>query len=193
MGLWCCFTLLRNRCATVLEGYVSIVSVLMAFGVFCFNLTWANLLFCSYWCSGFAAKLTSVATTATAAAKKAFCAIPGLEPPATCELPFDEVLFRIPPLPPSPKWALKFMLTQPLVKQSVVSAKSETHYSSTQFSAMTTADSDTIEAGPPPSLCTIQGGPQAHMSSLRSISSIRILAVCLWSRKGIDLVKLDGN
>jgi hypothetical protein len=167
MGLWCCFTLLRNRDATVLEGDVSIVSVLMAFGVFCFNLTWASLLFCSYWCSAFAAKLAAVATTAAAAAKRAFW-VPGVEPPAAGELHFDEVLFRIPPLPPSPKWALKFVPTQPLVKLPIASVESESYYSSTQFSAVTIADSDAIEAGPPPSLCTIQTGPQVHphMSSL---------------------------
>jgi hypothetical protein len=76
------------------------------------------------------------------------------------------VLLKNPPLPPPPKCALKFMLTQPLVKLPIASVKSELSWSFTQSSAMTVAESDEIEARPPPSLCTIQGGPQAHMSSL---------------------------
>jgi hypothetical protein len=156
--------LLREQDLTVLKGELSIISVLTAFWAFCVNLTWASLLFCSYWCSPFAAKVTAMATTPAAAAKNAFW-VPGVEPPSGGDI--DEVLFRIPPLPPTPKWdALNSMLTQPLVKLPIASVESESSWSFTPSSAMTVAESDAIEAGPPPSLCTIQGGPLVHTFSL---------------------------
>jgi hypothetical protein len=48
----------------------------------------------------------------------------------------------------------------------IASVESESSWSFTPSSARTIAESNEIEAGPPPSLSTIQGGPLVHTSSL---------------------------